>query len=429
MSGHGAALVGSMAIVAVVLAGCGGGDESTGPDPAAREAAVDLRIGDLVPLTGELAASGPAAQKAADMALGRIRMAIDTAGARDRVTLEHRDEGATPDEALDAAGDLVDDGAQCMVGPWSSAAEVAEEVSIPARIVQITPAGTADEISELSDDGLVSRTALPGSSEGPALARAIAAALGGAAGTTVNLGTRNDVDGIGLSKAFADAWEDEGGSLGEEVVYDPDQPDYEGEAAQLVSGDPDAVVIVDALGTFAELGPALIRTGLYDSRTTWVAGGLGSGGAGPPSGAGTLDGMRVTGPGAPASGPDAAAFDRLFESSRPASVRRQIFDAQTFDAVILCYLAAVAAGSTHGPEMAEALPAVTSPGGERYTWRQLPRAVEALRGGADIDFQGASGPIDLDSDGDPTAGTYLLYRYERGRPEVVGEVPVDRTED
>jgi len=34
-------------------------------------------------------------------------------------------------------------------------------------------------------------------------------------------------------------------------------------------------------------------------------------------------------------------------------------------------------------------------------------AVAAIAGGDDIDYQGASGPIDFDAAGDPAAATYL----------------------
>ena len=42
------------------------------------------------------------------------------------------------------------------------------------------------------------------------------------------------------------------------------------------------------------------------------------------------------------------AFDKLFTQSDLKDVDRQTFDAQNFDAVTLCYLSAVAAGSTDG---------------------------------------------------------------------------------
>ena len=47
------------------------------------------------------------------------------------------------------------------------------------------------------------------------------------------------------------------------------------------------------------------------------------------------------------------AFDEAYTAADPKDVDRQTFDAQNFDAVMLCYLAAVAAGSTDGTDMAD----------------------------------------------------------------------------
>jgi hypothetical protein len=93
--------------------------------------------------------------------------------------------------------------------------------------------------------------------------------------------------------------------------------------------------------------------------------------------------------------PAAEAFEELYASTEPTDIRLRTFDAQNFDAVVLCYLAAVAAGSTDGRTMAEHVREITSPPGRRYTWQQLPEAVSALSGGRDIDYEGASGPIGL----------------------------------
>ena len=99
------------------------------------------------------------------------------------------------------------------------------------------------------------------------------------------------------------------------------------------------------------------------------------------------------------------AFDELFAKSDPKHVGRGPYDAQNFDAVILCYLAAVAAGSTDGADMAEALGDVSGPPGDEFTWEQLADAVDTLENGDDIDYVGASGEIDLDKAGDPTAAS------------------------
>jgi branched-chain amino acid transport system substrate-binding protein len=120
----------------------------------------------------------------------------------------------------------------------------------------------------------------------------------------------------------------------------------------------------------------------------------------------------------------AAAFDELYTSSDPKDVDRQTFDTQNFDATVLCYLAAVAAGSTDGKDMADHLVDVSSPPGTPYTWEQLPEAIKALQNGDDIDYQGASGAIDMDDAGDATAGVYDIYEFKGANLDVIGEEPV-----
>ena len=89
------------------------------------------------------------------------------------------------------------------------------------------------------------------------------------------------------------------------------------------------------------------------------------------------------------------AFEDLYASSEPTDIGVQTFDAQSFDAVVLCYLAAVAAGSVDGRAMADHVGAVSASPGRRYTWQQLPDAILALERGKDIDYQGASGGNEL----------------------------------
>ena len=83
--------------------------------------------------------------------------------------------------------------------------------------------------------------------------------------------------------------------------------------------------------------------------------------------------------------------------------------------MILCYLAAVAAGSTDGKDMAANAPRHQRAPGNQYTWEQLPEAIKALQDGEDIDYIGASGAIDIDENGDPTAGVYDIYSSRTAR--------------
>jgi ABC-type branched-subunit amino acid transport system substrate-binding protein len=403
-------------------AGCGGDNDEGGGG----KASFDLVIGDSIPLTGDLSDFGPPGQKASDLAVAQITNAIKTAGVDQTVKVVHEDNETSPQPAVQAARKLVDsDGATCLTGAWASADTIptAQSVSIPDEVLQISPASTSDEITGLDDDGLVNRTSPPDSFQGPTLARAVADALGSASGKTVNIGARNDAYGTGLAGTFGDAWKAAGGTIGQQVIYDPEQPSYDSEADQITSGNPDAFVIIDFPETFVKVGPALQRTGNWDPTKGWFTDGLAASEVGD-IGAQVVSGMRGTAPGSPDKGEASTAFDELYTSSDPTDVDRQTFDTQNFDATMLCYLAAVAAGSTDGKDMADKVVDVSAPPGTPYTWEQLPDAIKALQNGDDIDYQGASGPIDLDQAGDATAGVYDLYTFKGSDLEVVGEEPV-----
>jgi branched-chain amino acid transport system substrate-binding protein len=408
------------------LAACGGGDDNGGGGGSGK---IDLTIGDSIPLTGDLADFGPPGQKASDLAVSVINQANQQAGVDNTVKVVHEDNETSPQAAVQAARKLVDsDNASCITGAWASSDTIptAQSVSIPDGVLQISPASTSDEITSLDDDGLLNRTAPPDSFQGPTLANTMADAMGGAQGKTVNIGARNDSYGTGLAGTFGDAWKELGGTVGQQVIYDPEQPSYDSEAAQITSGNPDAIVIIDFPETFAKVGPALQRTGNWDPSKGWFTDGLASGDVPESVDAQVIDGMRGTAPGSPDKGEASTAFDDLYTSSDPKDVDRQTFDTQNFDATILCYLAAVAAGSTDGKDMADKLVDVSAPPGTPYTWEQLPEAIKALQNGDDIDYQGASGPIDMDAAGDATAGVYDIFTFKGATLTLdeIGETPV-----
>ena len=420
-------LAASAGLVLVLgVAACGDDDDDDGGGGGG-ETTLDLTIGDSIPLTGDLSDFGPPGQKASDLAVAQINDAINESGADHTVKVVHEDNETNPQAAVSAARKLVDpDGASCITGAWASADSepTAQSVSIPDGVLQISPASTNPGLTDLDDDGLFARTAPPDTFQGPTLADAIAADLGDANGKTVNIGARNDDYGTALAGTFKTAWEDLGGTVGEEVIYDPEQPSYNSEAGQITSGNPDAFVIVDFPETFVKVGPALQRTGNWDPTKAWGTDGLASGDLPGDVGEPIVEGMRGTAPGAPDEGEASQAFETLYVGADPKNIERMTFDAQQFDATILCYLAAVSAGSTDGKDMADALVDITAPGGTEYTWQQLSEIITALQDGEDIDYTGASGAIDMDENGDATAGVYDTYAYTGGEIEIIGETPV-----
>ncbi len=393
------------------IAACG--DDSGG---GGGNASFDLKVGDIVPLTGDLSPFGPPGRKAADLAVQEIKKAITEAGVDQTITIQHEDEETNPQAAVSAARKLADAGVTCMAGAWASAdtIPVAESVSIRDKIVQISPSSTAASIRDIKDDGYLNRTAPPDNLQAKALADHVDKSLGGASGKTINVGARNDFYGSGLADAFPKEWEARGGQVGQKVLYDPDQPSYNSEATKITSGNPDGYVIVDFPETYAKVGPALVRTGKWDASKTFITDGLADTELPKTAGAQATEGMRGTTVGS-FKGANQNAFDKLYTAA--PGPKRQTFDSQNFDAVMLCYLAAAAAGSADAEDLKGEIRNVSGPPGTKYTFEQLPQAVQALKDGKDIDYEGASGPIDLDDAGDLSRYVYTTIRFQNGKLE------------
>lgn len=406
------------------VAACGEDDDEGGGGGGGGAAQLDLTIGNLVPLTGDLSPYGAAGEKAGELALKEIESAIEQSGVGHTVELATED-GASDDQGgVQAARKLIADGATCISGDYASTATVAvaRSVTIPEGVLLISPASTADALSDLEDDGLFARTAPPDGLQGQALADRMEKELGGLKGKTINIGARNDLYGTGFADSLEAELEERGAKVAEKVVYDPEQPSYNSEAQQITSGSPDNFVIIDFPETFAKLGPALVRTGNWDADRTFITDGLSSTELSEEVGGEATEGMLGTAPGT-FSGDAPNAFDEIYEGA--PGPPRNLFDSTTFDDVILCYLAAVAAGSTDGKEMSEAIIDVTGPGGTKYTFEELAGAIEALQDGEDIDYEGASGPIDWDDNGDLSRYIYDVSEFKGGKLVKLDTVEVE----
>ena len=406
------------------LAACGGGGEG-GNGPGSTE--LDLVIGNSLPLSGSSSSLGESGQKASALAVDQIEHATDSVGADHRVRIVNEDQGIDTTAAVESAKKLVDTHrASCLTGPWSSeaVAAAAQEIAIPAKVLEISPVVTGDDVAELSDHDLVDSTALPVSTEGDALAKAIERSLGGVEGHTVNVAASTDPSADTISQDFTQAWQDGDGTVGGQIVLAP--PPLSSQASQITGNTPDAILLVDDPTGFAQLAPALESSSGWNPAIAWGSDQLVSPGLPGEVGSGAVEGMRALAPGSPREAEATSAFVEDFKSASPKKVTRAPFAAQEFDATILCYLAAVAAGSTDGQKMADELIDITAPGGTEYSWQQLPDAIKALEDGEDINYTGASGALDMDVHGNPINGVYDVYEYTSGELTLVGEVPVEK---
>jgi ABC-type branched-subunit amino acid transport system substrate-binding protein len=399
----------ALILVALVAAGCGGDD-----DEAAEGSSFELRIGPVLPLTGDLASYGPSQAEAARIAVEQIQGALDAAGVSDvTVTLVPvEDDGGRAQAGVEAATKFVQaDDVNVVLGTMASTVTIAmaESVTIPNQVVQITPTSTAPEITDLSDDGYVWRILSSDTLQGSALVDAAAGAFGSEA--TINVGARNDAFGTALKQLFEDGWKEQGGTIGASVTWNPEAATFDTEAQQLAGGEPDGWVIIDFPETFAKVGPALVRAGGWDPSRTFMTEAMRNADELKNIGAQATEGLRGTAP-TSEDAPARNVFDTLFQEEAKEGTPLTGFEGASFDAVMLAFLAALDAGSSDPPGIKDSLQGVSGPPGAKYTFEQLEQAIQDLVAGEDIDYEGAWGPIDFDENGDPGSAIYEVWQFD-----------------
>jgi hypothetical protein len=118
---------------------------------------------------------------------------------------------------------------------------------------------------------------------------------------------------------------------------------------------------------------------------------------------GTLNGVNGVLEGAEAD----AAFQAKIKQEDPGVIDFR-YAAEAYDATVLAALAAELAADDGGASITRML-AAASVGGIKCT--SFGECVDVLRSQPDIDYDGVSGSVNLDEDGDPTRGTYVIVVY------------------
>lgn len=377
-----------------------------------------LRIGVVVPFTGASAVFGPAYAKAAGLAVQQAKKALRQAGVNDvRLQIEYADDGTTPEGGVNAARKLISKGADCILGALTSGSSIAiaQAATVPARVPQIGPNNSSPALTDLADNGFYFRTMPSDTLQAPILARLIKEELG--AGKMVSLAGRNDAFGTGLLPPLKRALERIGMRVRGPLLYDPTAASYNSEADEIVQGNPDAYVVLDFPANYAKVGSALLRTGRFNGRKLFVAGGWPA--TIPPFiPTAALEGARGTVAGSPTGTKAAEAFHQLFTTT-PGTKDRQTLELNNFDGAVVCILAALAANSSKGSDIVKQIRRVASVPGRTYTYLNLAAAIRAVRAGRDINYEGVGGPVDFDAKGDLTAALYNVYTYKDGKQDVV----------
>ncbi len=369
-------------------------------DAAGGESDGELVIGYVLPQTGPLSAIVDALVTPVEMAVEEINAAGGS------VTLVTSDSGTDVNVASTAVDGLIADGVDAIVGPAATGVTLGVIDKITgSNIVECSGSTTGAVFTDYEDNGYYFRTSPPDSIQGPALADVIT----DDGASSVAIVFRNDEYGAGFADSLAGGLEANGVGVAAQVAIDENATSYDAEIGEVAASGADAVVlIVFAEGSTllqgmieAGAGPADIPIYVTDGFKDNV----GAADVDPDNPA-VLEGIRGTAPSVAPPDGEPTFLDRLQEF-RPDTPT--IFSAHFYDCVNVIALASLAAGTDDPSVFVDEMLTVTNDGTECTNYEEC---AALLADGEDINYQGASGPVDFSDKGEPTAGTYDVYEYD-----------------
>ena len=387
------------AAAAVALTACSNSPSST----SSSSGPLDLKIGTLLPQTGTLAVLGPPEIAGVSLAIADI----NKADAGIKVSSIQKDSGDTSTNiATQSVTSLLSSGVSAIVGAASSSVSLSVIDQITkAKVVQFSPANTSPTFTTYKDDGYYFRDAPSDVLQGRVLGQAVL--KGGAINVAVLY--QNDSYGQGLNTNVKSAIEGGGGTVAADVSFDPNATNFSAEVSKALSSKPDALVVI-SFDQIKSISQEIDKAG-YPFSKVWGADGN--------YGVITPDFKNVDIAGAQFTNPGVVAtddFKNRLQAQVKADGQKELsvfsYAPESYDATTLIALAALVGGKTDGTTIRDNLAQVSSGGEKCKSFEECAKLVKS--GKKDIDYDGVSGPISLDKNGDPSQAYISIYKYAKG---------------
>lgn len=374
-----------------------------------------VKIGELHPFTGPLSEFGEPEHRSARLAAKHL----EEAGYTIATIFGDTETSAIP--AVEAARRLVElEDVDVLIGAAASGVTVpiAESVTIPAGVPQISYASTSPLITFLpADEGedFLFRTCPSDALQGVVLAKMLA----DEGLTKVSVMYVNNPYGQGLNDVFKLSFENLGGEVAASVAHDEEPAtSYTAELRKAAEGEPEALVAISYPGHATVYMKEAIEGGFF-SEFRFVDGTKSDTDIPEAVGAEAIEGMCGTAPGA-AETDSLSVYYETYEAEY-GEVPPLPFMTNTYDAVIVSALAAyeaqVSGRVLTSVAVRDHLRSVAGPPGEKVFAgpEGMKRALELLQAGEEIDYVGAAGDVDFDENGDVMT-PIEIWCYEDGSP-------------
>jgi len=399
-------ILGGIAVVSVsalVLSGCAPTPEAddNGGDTAARD--LTLKIGTALPISGNLAFLGPPEIAGVGLAAKQI----NDADLGIQIEVTYGDSGDTDNKAYATeVPRLLSEGVSAIIGAASSGTskQFIDDVT-GAGVIQFSPANTSADFTTWDDNGLYWRTAPSDVLQGEVLGNLIAAD----GNETLGIIYLNDSYGTGLTQFTTEAFEGAGGKVVAAESYNTGDTSFDAQISAVKAANPDAIALI-AFEETKTIVPGL--AGFPTDKLYFVDGNLADYSADFP--AGTLTGAQGTLPGLDTAtlGSFTDDLQAYVADEGEPELKDYSYAAESYDAVVLLALAALAANSVDGKDIAAKLQEVSGGSGKGEKATNFADAAQIILDGGVVDYDGFSGPITFDENGDPTDATIGIYTYD-----------------
>ena len=364
------------------------------------------RIGALNPVSGAGNTYGSGMQKSILAAAAEVNAAGGAAGRKFEVFAE--DSQTSPEPAVLAAKKLIEvNKVGAILGTWSSSVSLAIQPLTKSSNTILMHTSSAPTLFSQNERllgwGFQSGSKYNG--------RAMAAAVAKEGFKKPVIMAFNNDAATGNVGFFRTSWEASGGKVLASVVYEPRRTSYRSELQKALAQNPDVIVLSGYLPD-----TTIILREAYELGATakflipgWAAGPQLISALGPEVSQGVLVYESV---------PDieGAAFKRYSEEYKKAlgtTGEDNVFAAQAYDMVITLALAIEKAGAAaDNVTIAKAVREVANPEGQKVA--SFAEGQKALKAGQKINYEGASGRLDFDEDGNAVAD-FAVFAIDNGK--------------
>jgi len=382
----------SAATLSLALAACGGAEGGGNEDGT-------VSIGLLIPLTGEYGDFGATWQKAVEMIVDEANATGELPGAAKLEIVVADEATGDAEQAVEAARKMIDSqDVSAIVGPTSGPMLALEPVAKRSRIPVISSSAGTVALSRIGGEYLF-RT-VPSDDDDRI---AIAKFLESREATELSMFVENSPSPISTAAATKETFEAQGGRVLREVRVNPGESSYRAAVGQIMADDPPWIMCACSQQSGTSILKELSSAGYDGDRL--VTPDLTTSGAIKAVGEEAMQGVFGEVAAADNESPIYRDFVAKYKA-RNGDEDLAPLTANTYDAMALVILAMIASGSTEGSDVAAKMADVSSAPGTQVS--TVAEGAAALAAGEDIDYNGASGPVELDDTGTASSSYSIL---------------------